>query len=222
DPREYLPFLRKLQTLPELRRQYEIDNYLARSAKALKHLHALEAFDEVKQYAVKHSLYREALELYKYQTEQLTEMTRLYADYLYEQSNYQEAAIAYESLGIYDEAYKSYQIAHRWRESLYCALMVPLSQTELENHAISLVTTLLEEDKDYLSAAQIQADNLKNYPAAATLFCRASRFADATRILAINGLQNRIPEIVDSGLAEAMGSTTDFLADCKAQLNVQV
>lgn len=194
----------------------------------------------MKQYAVKHSLYREALELYKYQAEQLREMTRLYADYLYEQSNYQEAAIgkthrpnfchqctnivraAYESLGIYDEAYKSYQIAHRWRESLYCALMVPLSQTELENHAISLATTLVEEDKDYLSAAQIQADHLKNYPAAATLFCRASRFADATRILAINGLQNRIPELVDNGLAEAMGSTTDFLADCKAQLNAQV
>uniref|UniRef100_A0A093Y853 Elongator complex protein 1 n=1 Tax=Talaromyces marneffei PM1 TaxID=1077442 RepID=A0A093Y853_TALMA len=222
DPREYLPFLRKLQTLPELRRQYEIDNYLARSAKALKHLHALEAFDEVKQYAVKHSLYREALELYKYQAEQLREMTLLYADYLYSQNDYQEAAIAYESLGIYDEAYKSYQIAHRWRESLYCALMVPLSPTELETHASNLATTLVEEDKDYLSAAQIQADHLKNYPAAATLFCRASQFADATRILAINGLQDRIPELVDNGLAEAMGSTTDFLADCKAQLNAQV
>jgi elongator complex protein 1 len=59
----------------------------------LKHLHALEAFEEVKQYVVRHSLYREALELYKYQAEQLREMTRLYADYLYEQSNYQEAAI---------------------------------------------------------------------------------------------------------------------------------
>lgn len=59
----------------------------------MKHLHALEAFDEVKEYAVKHSLYREALELYKYQAEQLKEMTRLYADYLYGQSNYQEAAI---------------------------------------------------------------------------------------------------------------------------------
>lgn len=47
----------------------------------------------MEQYAVKHSLYREALELYKYQAEQLREMTRLYADYLYGQSNYQEAAI---------------------------------------------------------------------------------------------------------------------------------
>lgn len=85
--------MRKLQTFPELRRQFEIDNYLGRNVKALKHLHSLEVFDEVKQYAVKHSLYREALEFYKYQADQLKEMTRLYADYLYEQSNYYEAAI---------------------------------------------------------------------------------------------------------------------------------
>ncbi|OKL58783.1 hypothetical protein UA08_05682 [Talaromyces atroroseus] len=222
DPREYLPFLRKLQTLPDLRRQFEIDNYLGRSAKALKHLHALEAYEELKQYAIKHSLYLEALELYKYQTDNLREMTHLYADYLYEQSNYKEAAIAYESLGIYEEAYKSYQIAHQWRESLFCALMVPLPETELQSHAIELATTLVEENKDYVAAAQIQADHLKDYRAAARLFCRGSRFADATRVLAINGLQDAIPDIVDSGLGEAMGSTTDFLADCKSQLNAQV
>lgn len=50
----------------------------------------------MKQYAVKHSLYREALELYKYQAEQLREMTLLYADYLYSQNDYQEAAIGKE------------------------------------------------------------------------------------------------------------------------------
>jgi elongator complex protein 1 len=129
---------------------------------------------------------------------------------------------AYESLGIYEEAYKSYQIAHQWRESLFCALMVPLPETELQSHAIELATTLVEENKDYVSAAQIHADHLKDYRTAARLFCRGSRFADATRILAINGLQDAIPDIVDSGLGEAMGSTTDLLADCKAQLNAQV
>lgn len=129
---------------------------------------------------------------------------------------------AYESLGIYEEAYKSYQVAHRWRESLFCALMVPLPEGELQNHAIHLATTLVEENKDYVSAGHIHADHLRDYATAARLFCRGSRFADATRILAINGLRERIPEIVDNGLAEAMGSTTDFLADCKAQLNAQI
>lgn len=100
--------------------------------------------------------------------------------------------------------------------------MVPLSESDLHDHALSLVTTLVEEDKDYISAAQIHADHLKDYPAAARLFCRGSRFSEATRLLAVNGLRDLIPDIVDSGLAEAMGSTTDFLADCRAQLNAQV
>lgn len=93
DPREYLPFLRKLQQLPDLRRRFEIDNYLGRFAKALRHLHALNEYDELKLYAIKHTLYKEALELYKYQPEQLRDMTQVYAEYLYDQSNYKEAAI---------------------------------------------------------------------------------------------------------------------------------
>lgn len=93
DPREYLPFLRKLQQLPEIRRQFEIDNHLSRFEKALGHLYALNAHDEIRAYVVKHVLYKEALELYKYQTEQQREITELYADYLQDQSKYKDAAI---------------------------------------------------------------------------------------------------------------------------------
>ncbi|KAL2013837.1 hypothetical protein VTN00DRAFT_1362 [Thermoascus crustaceus] len=221
DPREYLPFLRKLQQLPDLRRRFEIDNYLGRFAKALRHLHALNEYDELKLYAIKHTLYKEALELYKYQPEQLRDMTQVYAEYLYDQSNYKEAAIAYESLSLYEPAYKAYQLAHLWRESLYCALMVPLPEPELNEHALNLATTL-EESRDYVSAANIHAEHLHDIPTAARLLCRGSRFADATRLLALNGKQDLVSDIVDSGLADAMGSTTDFLADCKAQLQAQV
>jgi elongator complex protein 1 len=79
--------------MPDLRRKYEIDNHLGRHAKALRSLHALKQYDDLKLYAIKHSLYKEALELYKYQPEQHREMSQVYADYLYDQSNYAEAAI---------------------------------------------------------------------------------------------------------------------------------
>ena len=82
--------MRKLQQLPELRRQFEIDNYLGRWAKALGHLHVLNAHDELRAYAIKHVLYKDAIDLYKYQQEQLRDMTNLYADYLYDQSKYKE------------------------------------------------------------------------------------------------------------------------------------
>lgn len=99
--------------------------------------------------------------------------------------------------------------------------MVPLPEPELNEHALNLATTL-EESRDYVSAANIHAEHLHDIPTAARLLCRGSRFADATRLLALNGKQDLVSDIVDSGLADAMGSTTDFLADCKAQLQAQV
>ncbi|KAL5342561.1 IKI3 family-domain-containing protein [Aspergillus crustosus] len=222
DPREYLPFLRKLQQLPELRRYFEIDNYLGRWSKALKHLHGLGADDELRDYVVKHVLYQDAIDIYKYQTEQLHDITHLYANYLQEESKYKDAGIAYESLLFYTEAYKCYQLAHLWRESLYTAMLVPLSSTDLTTHATDLATTLVEENKDYISAAQIHSEHLHDIPAAARLLCRGSRFADASRLLTLHGSQALIPEIVDSALADAMGTMTDLLADFRTQLGAQV
>lgn len=129
---------------------------------------------------------------------------------------------AYESISLYDEAYKCYHLAHCWRESLYCAMMVPLSETDLAAHAHTLADTLTEESRDYVSAAHIHAEHLQNIPAAARLLCRGSQFADAARLLVLKGKQDLIPDIVDTGLAEAMGSTTDLLADFRSQLNAQV
>ncbi|EPS28691.1 hypothetical protein PDE_03637 [Penicillium oxalicum 114-2] len=222
DPREYLPFLRKLQNLPETRRCFEIDNHLSRFDKALKHLFALGAHDEIQAYTIRHSLYKEALEVYKYSPEQLREVTRIYADYLQNDSKHKDAAIAYESLGIYDEAYKCYNLAHLWRESLYCAMMASLPEDELTAFINELATTQVDEARDYVAAATIYAEHLHDVVTAAQLLCRGSKFADAARLLTLHGKKDLVEEIVDSGLAEAMGSMTDLLADCKAQLNAQV
>ncbi|KAJ5812211.1 hypothetical protein N7474_008512 [Penicillium riverlandense] len=222
DPREYLPFLRKLQQLPELRRQFEIDNHLSRFAKALKHLHALNSHEEIQPYIIKHVLYKEALDIFKYEREHQREITLIYGEYLQDQSKYKDAAIAYESLERYDEAYKCYKLAHMWRESLYCAMMVPLPEDELTAHMNELATTLVDESRDYVSAATIHADHLHDIITAARLLCRGSKFADAARLLTLHGKKTHVTEIVDTGLAEAMGAMTDLLADCKSQLNAQV
>ncbi|EDN09096.1 conserved hypothetical protein [Histoplasma mississippiense (nom. inval.)] len=222
DPREYLPFLQKLQAMPTLRRQYEIDNYLGRVRKALRSLHTLQAYEELKLYAIKHTLYNDALELYKYQPELLRDMSHLYADYLYDQSNYKEAAIIYESLSLYEPAYQSYKLAHQWRECIYCASLVPLSKDQMNSLAHSLATTLTDETKDYISAAHIHAQHLQDIPTAARLLCCGNQFGDACRLLVLHGKQSLVNDIVDSALGNAMGSMIHLLADCKAQLNTQV
>lgn len=93
DPREYLPFLQSLQEMPQLRRQFFIDNHLGRYGKALINLHQINALGEVKEYMMKHSLYTEGLELYRYRPDELSDIMRLYADYLRDNSKPKEAGI---------------------------------------------------------------------------------------------------------------------------------
>ena len=76
-----------------LRKQYFIDNHLGRYRKALNHLHAMNAWDEVKLYTEKHSLFAEALNLYRYQEDFLIEIMRMYADHLHNTSKFKEAGI---------------------------------------------------------------------------------------------------------------------------------
>lgn len=79
--------------MPEHRQRFEIDNHLGRHNKAIKSLHALQAYQDLKVYTVKHSLYSDALDLYADQPELFREMAELHADHLHDQSNHREAAI---------------------------------------------------------------------------------------------------------------------------------
>jgi elongator complex protein 1 len=101
-------------------------------------------------------------------------------------------------------------------------MLTPLSSEDLTNHAASLATTLIEENKDYTSASQIYSEHLHDIPTAARLLCRSSRFSDASRLLTLHNSTPLIPEIIDTSLGDAMGSMTDLLADFRSQLAAQV
>jgi elongator complex protein 1 len=53
----------------------------------------LHAHDELREYVVKHVLYKDAIDIYKYEPEQLRDITHLYADHLYQESQYKDAGI---------------------------------------------------------------------------------------------------------------------------------
>lgn len=76
-----------------LRRQFSIDDHLGRFQKALRHLCDLHAFEEVKPYTVKHNLYAEALDFYRYQDDKLKEIMKVYADHLQSSGNFKDAGI---------------------------------------------------------------------------------------------------------------------------------
>ena len=223
DPREYIPFLQGLQQMPELRRQFSINNFLGRHAKALRNLCDIDAFEEVKSYAVKYSLYSQALEYYRYQDARLAEVMRLYADNLQQGGKFKDAGIAFEFLRDYSAASESFRQAHQWRESLSNASMDSLAHADTHIHSLALsLADTLTESRDFHSAATIHLDYLSDVPAAARLFCKGYHFADALRIVTLHRRLDLLESTIDVGLLEGMANTTELLADCKNQLHAQI
>jgi elongator complex protein 1 len=231
DPREYLPFLQKLQEMAVLRRHFSIDDHLGRHSKALSHLYELSKDDhsELEAYIVKHALYKDALTLYRYQPSQLCSIMSLYASYLESHSQFHEAAIAYEYLRLYGPASTCYQRASPayWRECIFCASQQ--SPAPSQEAFASLATVLAEsltEAKDYESAAYIHTTYLSSIPTAVALLCKGYHFASALQLAALHSTSN--PELlsaggpIDTGLTDAHSASTELLAECKAQLLAQV
>jgi elongator complex protein 1 len=225
DPREYLPFIQDLHKLPELRRKFQIDDHLARHAKALGHLQTMDAFEELCGYTTKHTLYQEALRLYRYDKARLDTITNLYAAYLESTSAYREAGLAYESLQNYAKATSCYQAAGAtcWQECLFTAQQQspPLSEDSMADIATALADALWEA-KDYSAAASIYLDNLSSLDQAIKCLCKGYHFAEAIRLVVQKSRPDLLSSAVDVGIAEALGSTTEFLADCKSQLAAQL
>lgn len=226
DPREYLPFIQDLHQKPELRRKFAIDDYLGRRERALQHLHTLNAFDEVQSYTTKYSLYPTALRLYRYDTQRHSILTNLYAAYLESQSKHREAGLAYESLSNFTKATACYRAAGAisWRECLFTAQQQqtpPLSEEALAELATALADALWEA-KDYTAAATVHLEYLDGLESAVRCLCKGYRFADAMRLVVLRHQTDLLTSAVDAGLADALSSSTEFLADCKAQLRAQV
>ncbi|KAI0205480.1 elongator complex protein [Astrocystis sublimbata] len=225
DPREYLPYIQELHQLPKLRMRYVIDDHLNRHVKALTHLKDLQEHKEAQDYTVKHSLYSTALSLYRYDVVNLAVLRSLYAIHLESRSKYREAGLTYESLHDYSAATRCYRAAgvSCWRECLFTAQQqVPPPSTDSLTELASTLAEAVYEAKDYFAAATIHLEHLGSLEAAIPCLCKGYHFADAMRLCIQHLKPELISTLVDTGLAESLGSSTEFFADCKSQLLAQV
>ncbi|KAI0147822.1 elongator complex protein [Xylariaceae sp. FL1272] len=225
DPREYLPFIQNLHQLPELRRKFAIDDHLNRHNKALSYLQEMQVHKEAQDYTVKHVLYAKALQLYRYDTTNLATLRGLYATYLESKSKFREAGLTYESLHDYAGATRCYRQAgvSCWRECLFVApQQTPAPSTEVIEALAKTLAEAVYEAKDYAAAATIHLEHLHSLEAAIPCFCKGYLFADAMRLCIQHQRSDLLPTLLDTGLADALGSSTEFLADCKGQLGAQV
>lgn len=225
DPREYLPFLQNLQEMSTIRRQFSIDDFLDRHVKALSWLYELESYPEFQAYTHKHSLYSAALSLCRYNETRYADIMLLYAKYLESRSEYYSAALAYEALSDFTKATSCYLTSgpSYWRQALYCALSQspPVSGSTLIDMASNLYEALIE-CKDYYSAATIQLEYLSSVSGACHAFCKGYFFTEALHLSAQKQQLELVHSIIEPGLIECFASSTELLADCKAQIMAQV
>lgn len=224
DPREYLPFLQKLQDSEPLRRCFIIDNHLERYGKALGHLIEIEkdsddVSHELINYVETHKLFKDALRLYRLDTVKQNVIYRHYAKSLSSIQEYAEAGIIYEMLKEYKDAMDSYVLGKRWREAL--AIASEKFSDQIVDIADELISTLTYEHK-YVDAAEIQLHFMNNIEEAMELYCKAYQYDTACVIASKYKKPELIEKVVDPELGEGFGTIAELLADCKGQVNSQL
>ncbi|KAG5362866.1 Elongator complex protein 1 [Yarrowia sp. B02] len=223
DPKEYLPFLQKLQVMAEDRRKFTIDDHLEKYAEALESLIADKAgHEEIDAYITRHVLYNEALKLYTDKSD-TQRVLNIYAAFLESTREFKEAGIIYESLEKWEEALEAYKAGVYWEEALCLCHAVDGFEDKVRDVADELAPQLVSAHC-YKEASTLYADYLDDIMEAVRCLCLGSNFV-AARALAARKAgddKERISKEIDSLLSDAFGTHSEFLADCQTQVKNQV
>ncbi|KAG7796246.1 hypothetical protein KL929_003437 [Ogataea haglerorum] len=224
DPKEYLPFLQKLHVQPELRKKFMIDSYLKKYEKALDSLVQISPEDspdvdaEIVDFVVEHSLYTHALGLYRYKKDKFDAIMRAYADYLHENREYADAALAYETLSQTQQALENYVLARNWQQ----AVTLALHDKQLLTDTCTRLVSLLTDNHEYSAAAYLELKFLDNIEEALKLYCKNHQYEQAIMLCYQENRKELVESVVDPALGEGFGVIAELLADCKGQINSQL
>lgn len=153
DPKEFLPYLNELKSLPSNYRKFKIDEHLKRYDLALHHLAACgaEHYELALNFIKQHNLYNQALVAYQSQPDFHRRICVAYADHLRSNAQLEEASLLYERGGELQQALLSARHTLDWQRVLLLAQRAgePLAQV-----ANSLVAPLQQHDR-YLDAYEL-------------------------------------------------------------------
>lgn len=230
DPREYLPFIENLQKQVPLRRRYMLDTHLQRYSRALVHLADLkydesgaDIYHEVEKFVIRHELYKDALQIYKYEPIKQYGILKLYAKHLRENNEFKESGLAYESLGDYGNALESYVLGLNWREALSACELAKLQITAGQLQAIALqLAEALHEARRYQEASVVYLEYCRDLKEAIASLSKGFFYAEAIRLILLQNEHSYLGEIIDPALVEGFNQISELLSDCRSQLSAQL
>ncbi|KAG0673877.1 hypothetical protein C6P42_002503 [Pichia californica] len=227
DPKEYLPFLQSLYEETELRRRFMVDCFLKNYTKALDSLVKIpieeknDIKEEIVDFIIEHELYKHALTLYRYDSENFDSILSYYANYLNAVQQYSQAAIIYEKLNKFESALENYILAKKWREAISIALKPEFKENKLIETCNSLIDclTLIH---DYKAAAYISFKYLNNIKDSLEFYGKEYEYSSAIQLCLEQNKPELIKEIIDPSINEGFGTIAELLADCKGQIESQI
>lgn len=219
DPREYLPFLTKLNEMDSNLKKFTIDDYLKEHESALKHLFLYEKVtSRFIDYLEVHKLYKLALRLTRREKDEQKKIYFKYASYLANSlQNYNEAGLVYENLNEFSLAKASFINGKNWSKALNITRMH--FDSTIDDTCEELIS-LLEYDHAYGSIAEIYLEFLNNKDQAIVYFCKSYKFDIA--MIHANGDEDKITKLVDPVVTENFSTLTELVSDFNKQLNSQL
>lgn len=227
DPKEYLPFLQSLYEQTDLRKKVMVDTYLKKYSKALDSLILIpesekgDIKDEIVDFIIDHELYKHALKLYRYDEQNFNLILKNYANYLHDKVKYVDAALAYEKLGMFEDALEDYITGNKWLEAISIALKPEFKEEKLQDTCEQLVSNLTYIH-EYESAGYITYKYLGNIKESLELYCKDYYFSKAIEICMLEEKPEMIESIIDPLMGDGFGSIAELVADCKGQIDSQL
>ncbi|XP_064032731.1 elongator complex protein 1 [Pogoniulus pusillus] len=184
DPKEYLPFLNTLQKMETNYQRYTIDRHLKRYTKALGHLSKCgpEHFAEFLNLVKDQSQYCEALKLYPSGSQEYTDISNAYGEYLIQKQLYEQAALIFARAGIFAKALDAFHNSGSWQQALCMASRLGYTEEQMSSLVCSMTGKLIEQRK-HAEAAILMEQYAQNYEEAILLLLEGAAWEDALRLI---------------------------------------
>ncbi|CDW56846.1 Elongator complex protein 1 [Trichuris trichiura] len=229
DPKEYLPILNALEPLERDYRKYKIDCILKRPISALKNLALcrLDHFEEVLNHIERHSLYAQAIIMYKDQPEQLMVIQSKFAEFLESRKQFSDAGIHYERCDRFDDALRCYKQSLTWHPAwTLMTTKMKLTEGQIDEVADFFVKRLCEMSR-YATACDILRQIGKKQDMLAEILIQGCFWMNA--FYQVNSLDDDHPltqmlrtKVISTAqrIIEEANKQMEDLAACSDRLNV--
>ncbi|KZT60539.1 IkappaB kinase complex, IKAP component [Calocera cornea HHB12733] len=223
DPREYLPFLKELSALEENYQRFRIDDHLKRHDKALGHLRLAgdEHWPKAKKYIESHShLWSHALRLWQSDKAKET-LLDMYGDYLMDNKEYADAAIAFVMSHKTEKALLAYEKDTAWREVFSLATQAGASKERLADIGTRMSDKLISKHR-YTEGAQVLLEYAQKVEEAVSVLLMGNEYSEAIRISHLYSQPELIDAHIHPGALNAASNVLEDLEEMSEQLSKQL